>query len=72
MQGPRMRGEVCRRTDDGAANVGPDPNGDHVRLQAFADPHAGVEAALHHVGEPVLDDHVEHDLGIGFGEGAEA
>jgi hypothetical protein len=41
-------------------------------LQAFAEPHAGIETALHHVLEPVLGNEVEHDVGIRGGKSAQS
>ena len=51
--------------------VRPDAHRDHVALQALAEPHAGIEAAFDHIGEAILDDDLQHDVGIGRSKGAE-
>ena len=52
--------EVLGRCDGDHLDIGCQPNGDHVLLQALADTDAGVETAGHDVTEAVVDDNVEH------------
>ena len=43
---------------------GADPHGDHVFLDLLAEPHAGVEALGHDVGEGVVDADLDLDVRI--------
>ena len=67
-QRPRPPGEIGGRGDGGTAHRRPDPHRDHVLLQALAQADAGIETALDDIGEPVVDDEIELDLGIARNE----
>ena len=62
------RQEIAGRPDQHAGDRPTDLHGDHVGLQAFAEPYAGVVPTCHDVGEPVLDDQFQRDVGKGFDE----
>ncbi|MCK1680973.1 aldo/keto reductase [Bradyrhizobium sp. 147] len=61
--------EVGRRTNHRAADVRSDPHRDHVALEALAEPNAGIETGFDHVSEAILDDDLQHDVGMGCGKG---
>jgi hypothetical protein len=56
--------EIGRRCDDRHAHVGRHAHGDHVFLDLLAEPHAGVEALRHDVGEGVVDADLDGDFRI--------
>ena len=61
---PRPPREVGRRADDRHAHVRPDAHGDHVLRHLLAEPHAGVVAFGDDVGQAVVDDDLDLDVGI--------
>ena len=62
--GTGLRGEVSGRSDGNQAPVRPDANRDHILLDAFPQPNAGVETVLDDVAEPVVYAELELDVGI--------
>ena len=63
---PRRRAarEIGGRADHRHAQVRPDAHGDHVLGDLLAEPHAGVEALGDDVGQAVVDDELDRDVGI--------
>ena len=60
----RPAGQVGRRTDDRHPQVGADPDRDHVLGHLLAAPHPGVEAPGDDVGQAVVGDELDADVGI--------
>jgi hypothetical protein len=59
-----MLGEITGRCDRHQAPVRADSHGDHVLLDALAQPDAGVEALLDDVAERAVEDQLDADIGI--------
>ena len=59
----RLR-EIGRRADDRHAHVRPDAHRDHVLRHLLAEPHAGVVALGDDVGQAVVDDDLDLDVGV--------
>ncbi len=62
--GRRVATEIVRRTDDDHPLVGADANGDHSLRHDLAKTDARVEALGDDVGETVVDDELDLDVGI--------
>ena len=56
--------EIRRRADDRHAHVRPDAHGDHVLRHLLAGAHAGVIALGDDVGQAIVDDDLDLDVGI--------
>lgn len=56
--------EVSRRSDDGHADIRAEAYGNHVLCDLLARAHAGIVPFGNNVGEPVIDD--DFDLDVGY------
>jgi len=56
--------EIVGRSDDRLPYLGPDPDRDHVLLDEFAHPHAGIEPLGDYVRQTLVGDKLDSDLGI--------
>lgn len=65
----RVLGEIGRRSDNGAAHVGRDTDGDHVLFDDAAEANAGVETARHDVGQVIIGDDLDPHLRVRGQEG---
>ena len=56
--------EICGRGHDGHTHIGTDPHRDHVLGHLLAEADSRVVALRHDVGEAVVDDDLDLDIGI--------
>jgi hypothetical protein len=62
--GRGMPAEIRRRGNDGHAYLRPDRHGDHVLSDLLAQSHSRVVALRDNVGQAVVDNHFDMDVGI--------
>jgi hypothetical protein len=60
----RMAAEIGGRANHRHAHIRADANGNHVLCHLLPATHAGVVSLSHDIGQPVIDDDLDLDIGV--------